>query len=234
MNKRIFLMAIIIILCLNLVSADHYYADVTIDVSKDGTIIFDGTTNHPMLQGTSQEFTSKNGAYWLLNITVENATFANYIYELNLPENSFVNYLKTPKLSRIIDDGDGITIIGTGENDKFVIVIQYTISAFVSEGSKVLKPVLYLVIISLIAGAYLLFNKRKKTALLYNPKTLTKRQNQIMNVIKKNKDPITQAMIEKTTGLPKASLSRNIESLVKKNLIEKHKRGMSNVIVLKK
>lgn len=230
--RGIFLGLIMFILLSNSVSGINYYADIQIDVSKDGTVTFDGATNHPLLQGTSQEFTSKKGIYWTLNITIDE-TFDSYIYELNLPKNSFINYLKTPQLSRILDDGNGITIIGTGENQQFVIIVQYSISVFVSEGSKILKPFLYLVVVALIAGAYLFFTK-KKTKLTYDPKTLTRRQNLIMNVVRKSKDPITQAKIERITGLPKASLSRNIESLVKKELIEKHRRGMSNVITLKK
>ena len=50
-------------------------------------------------------------------------------------------------------------------------------------------------------------------------------------LIEKNK-PVTQAEIQKTLKLPKASTSRNINSLELKGLIKKQKAGMTNLIKL--
>ncbi|MBU2442886.1 MAG: winged helix-turn-helix transcriptional regulator, partial [Nanoarchaeota archaeon] len=56
---------------------------------------------------------------------------------------------------------------------------------------------------------------------------------EIMRIIEKNKKPITQAALEKILKIPKSSLSRNIDSLVRKDIITKEGKGMSNVLFLK-
>ncbi|MFH1588977.1 MAG: MarR family transcriptional regulator [archaeon] len=227
--KYLFLL-IVFILSLTFVSANNYYADVQIFVGSDGSVSFEGTTNHPDLEGRSQAYTSKKGEYWLLNISLE-GVFSDFIYELHLPKNADINYLKTPELAQIQTDSDGLVIIGTGENEPFEILVQYSINYDVEKTKSLMYIVIAVIII--VIGYYLIF-KKKRNKLTYDPETLTRRQNLIMNVIRKSKPPVTQAFIEKTTGLPKASLSRNIESLKKKGIIKKYRRGMSNIISIKK
>jgi hypothetical protein len=105
----------------------NYYADIEFDVRDDGIVRIQGNSNHPNLANSeTSELTSKNGRYWLLNISIDNK-FSDYIYQIKLPKYSSVNYLKTPGLSRFEYGNDNLIIIGTGENRTFNVVVQYTI-----------------------------------------------------------------------------------------------------------
>lgn len=224
--KKLFYL--IIILILPIVHSQDYYADVKIDVTSDGFVTIKGETNHPLLKiEKSPEYTQKKGKYWLLNITIDDI-FSDYIYELNLPDNAVINYIKTPSLSRIGYE-DGISVIGTGKDKKFFIITQYYMT-FNKKNKSILLYVLIILLIGIIV--YYFYKKKKKKP--YNPDILTERQKQIMKIIEKSKKPVTQAMIEKKTKLPKSSLSRNIESLVRKGILKKESKGMSNVLFLKK
>ncbi len=207
-----------------------YYADVDIYVSNDGIVSIDGETNHPLLQvESSSDLTSKNGRFWLLNITV-NDSFSDFIYHLHLPAGSVVNYLKTPTLARIETSHDELGIIGTGHERKFVVVVQYTISS----GRGLVQYVSALIGLAVfIAGILLvIFVRKKKKKPLYNSDSLTERQKQIVKLVEKSRKPITQTDIERATRFPKSSLSRNIGSLVRKGILKKEEKGMSNLIFL--
>jgi uncharacterized membrane protein len=69
-----------------------------------------------------------------------------------------------------------------------------------------------------------------KAKVSYNPETLTERQNQILEILKKAGGHTTQAKLQAETKIPKASLSRNIESLVRKKIVKKERKGMTMVI----
>jgi hypothetical protein len=105
-----------------------YYADITINVDKTGLVIIDGKTNYPDLIGGYQtnEFTSKKGKYWFLNISFDER-FSSFIYRIELPKYATVNYIRTPDLSRFEHKGEGLVIIGTGEDKPFNILVQYSI-----------------------------------------------------------------------------------------------------------
>jgi uncharacterized membrane protein len=64
-------------------------------------------------------------------------------------------------------------------------------------------------------------------------RTLTDNQNKIIDVLIQAREPITQKQLMHRAGLAKATLSRNIDLLVKKNILEKQSRGLTNVIFLK-
>jgi uncharacterized membrane protein len=223
------LIFLFVIAASNTFAAD-FYADVNIIVSKDGSVSVSGETNHPSLQvESSQDFTSKKGPVWLLNITVDDV-FSDYIYELHLPENAYVTYLKTFQLSRIMHDG-GITIIGTGEEQPFSVVVQYTVGPISSSVAKFLYLGIFIVLAFLLYFGYSVYSKRKKSvAVSYSTDSLTDRQKQIVIFLEKSKKPVTQASMEKHFGWPKSSLSRNIDSLVRKGILKKESKGITNVI----
>jgi uncharacterized membrane protein len=60
---------------------------------------------------------------------------------------------------------------------------------------------------------------------------LTERQKEIVNLVSKNKR-ITQKGLQDKLNMPKSSLSRNVESLVKKRILKKEQKGMSNLITI--
>ena len=66
----------------------------------------------------------------------------------------------------------------------------------------------------------------------YNKDMLPERQRQIVEIIERNKGPVPQKRLETEIGIPKSSMSRNIDSLTRKGIIRKEGKGMSNVICL--
>jgi uncharacterized membrane protein len=227
-------------------SALDYYADVVIDVGTDGSASITGTANHPALMvGRTDNYTSKKGAYWLLDISPPEQ-FSDFIFKVVLPEKAIINYVKAPSQVRIAEEGNRLTITGTGKNEPFSLQIQYSFDttpkkSLLGELLVWFGPALILIIIGLVL--LYLGKKRKQqpgpkpgqiTGLSYNPDTLTDRQKQILDLIQGSKTFMTQAMIERAINIPKSSVSRNIDSLVRKGILKKEKRGMSNILSLAK
>jgi uncharacterized membrane protein len=215
---------LVFLLLLPLAAAEENYGDVKISVSREGLVTISGTTDYPgLIVKNSPDFTSKKGRYWLLNIT-HPEIFSEYTYELSLPENTIINYIRTPNVINI-KDGKGIVISGSGRNSPFVLVVQYQI------GNAYDNLWIYLASVAFGAIAIVLI-KRYKSQKPTSVPVLTDRQKQIIDLVKKG--PLSQAQIERNTGMPKSSLSRNIDVLVRKGILEKHDKGMVNIISLKK
>ena len=208
--------------------AENYYADIVFKVQNNGNVLLSGITNHPALElEQSSELTSKQGKYWKLNIIL-NETFTNFIYEIQLPKNSVINYMKLSDFARIEDSPNGLKIIGTGQNQKFEVIIQYHINSKIRSN----YFTYILIILIIVIGIYLFYFKKLKKKKNIKMPELTERQKLIFNLIKKSKESLTQKNIEKKLGLPKSSVSRNISSLQRKGLITKEQKGMSNLIKL--
>jgi uncharacterized membrane protein len=63
-------------------------------------------------------------------------------------------------------------------------------------------------------------------------KTLDQKENEVVNLLINNKNQAYQSMIQKETGISKATLSRTIKRLEDKNLIEVRQTGNTNLIIL--
>lgn len=241
--KRIFLCTLLLLIIhLPIISAQDYYADVTIDVDSYGFVTIDGITNYPDLLAKNTEiYTFKKQSYWLLNIT-KDENFTDFVYVLTLPESSSINYIKTSGYIRIEEDQGKLIINGFGENKPFSIQVQYQIGKSTEEESIKFDLVfifLIAVIIVLIAILVrIVVKERVKTQDLkedgYDFKGLNQRQKQIMKLLIDRKMPLTQTDIQRELNIPKAAVSRNIRGLELKGLIEKEQIGMSNLIRLKK
>ena len=137
---------------------------------------------------------------------------------------------------RIVDEEGEISVKATGKNERFYILAQYRIEkSNTSSLDNIKNIVIYLsllVIVLIIVGV--VFGKIKKRtipkALHYHPESLTERQKAIVDFVMENKQPVTQAIIEKELKIPKSSLSRNIEALVRKGILKKESKGMTNII----
>jgi len=129
-NSLIFLFFLFsIIFSLNL-AYSNFYADIQIDVDSSGFVDIVGKTNYRgFINITNDEsFIVKKGKIWTLNISSsKNEVFDNFIYDLILPENSQISYMKTTPNFRIANQGNRIKIIGIGENKPFTIIVQYKI-----------------------------------------------------------------------------------------------------------
>lgn len=236
MPRKMIILPALLLFVLSLVQAQDYYADVEISVDERGLVSIFGTTNHPSLDVTDDPaFTHKRGRYWLLNISLEDR-FSDFIYVLQLPRGATINYLKTPGFARIEQADEGLRVVGTGKEQQFVIIVQYEI---IEDGSQEKHDLFFLLTASILAAAiglifYLLYRKYRKKAKprAYNYSLLTERQRKILNMLEKARKPMTQAEIEKLTGMPKSSLSRNVDALVRRGIIKKEQKGMSNIIFL--
>jgi len=224
------------------ICAEDYYADVTIDVDSSGFVTIDGITNYPNLTvNDTQIYTSMKQSYWLLNITKEE-NFTDFVYVLTLPAGASMNYIKSSGDIRIEENQGRLVVRGIGENEPFLIRVQYQIGTVLEKESIKFDPV-FLILITIIIVltvilVWLFIKERMKTEEIkedgYDFKGLNQRQKEIMRLLIDGKIPLTQTDIQKELNIPKASVSRNIHRLERKGLIEKEQIGMSNLIRLKK
>jgi uncharacterized membrane protein len=227
------LMILIFLLCLNVSLADsenNFYADLLITINDRGDVVISGLTNHPNITGSYYGLTSKQGKYWVFNLSGD--YFSSALFKVSLPDGVVINYIKSSAPVSIgYDDSPFVKGI---LKDKFLeILIQYHFEELKSDNNFYLFFVfLGLVIFSI--GSYLLyFFKTKKKDNLHVKFSLNDRQKKILLFLEK-KEGVSQSFLEKEFGWPKSSLSRNIDSLVRKGLVIKLNKGNSNVIVLNK
>jgi len=119
MKKVLFLL----LLLLPLAQA-QLYADVVFEVREDGKVQITGESNYDSFVDITNKLTSKKGELWLLNISTP--VFEEYIYQIELPKHSIINYIKANNPVRIEEKGV-IAITGTGSNKPLDIQIQYII-----------------------------------------------------------------------------------------------------------
>jgi uncharacterized membrane protein len=226
------------------VQSQLYYADISITVDSSGFVSIQGLTNYPNLSTfETQEYTSKQQSYWLLNIT-KKELFSEYVFDLRLPEDSSINYIKSSGSIRIEENQGNLLVKGFGENESLSIIIQYQIKkqndSFLQEQFIYLILIPLIILISLISIFLIYKEKKNKTAPqntdfpYANITGLNHRQKQIVYLLHKKKMPLTQTDIQKELQIPKASVSRNLLGLERKGLIEKEQIGISNLIRLKK
>ncbi len=232
-KKGYILFLLILILGFFNVYADKfYYASVNIEIYDDGEVEISGITNHPDLQSQrTHDYTSKEKALWVLNITLDEL-FSDYVFEIKFPKNAVVNYLKIPNILSMEEESGSLVITSIGKNEKFHVIAQYSINQ--KENANVSFIGLFLLLIILGIVLYFFVYKKKSSKLKYNPQALTDRQKQILDLVIKNKGSTTQSKLQKSIGIPKASLSRNIDSLVRKGILIKESKGMTNVVSLKR
>ncbi|MBU0666583.1 MAG: MarR family transcriptional regulator [Nanoarchaeota archaeon] len=229
-KKVIYSFVLLCIITSVLAIEPDYYADIKIDVSKDGLVMIEGNTNHPsLLTQDNPDYTSKNGRYWVLNISFQEV-FSDAIFILHLPKNANINYLKIPRTGRIEQTKKGILIIGTLKNQSLSIIVQYQLMPVLRVNILPVCIILFL----LLAIIFLIYSKiKRKFFLSEKTKSMTDRQKLIFKLVIKNKGRITQRELELKTKLPKSSLSRNVDSLERKGFITKENNGMTNIIHLK-
>lgn len=225
------LLIIVFVLFTSTFSFAQNYADIAIDITSEGFVTITGDTNiDSLLVEESQIYTSKNGKYWLLNITL-NQTFENLIYQVTLPSNSQITYMKTVGTIRI---DENLHLVGTAKQKPLELLIQYTIVPKKYSYSWIL-----ILLIPFFAGIYLFVFKKKLKNLGLKIKAsdtshLPLRQQEIMTILMKHNGEMYQSKLEKEVTMPKSSLSRNLHSLQRSEYIEIKPSGMSNHIRIKK
>lgn len=227
---KIYWIFLIVLLLSPLTFAQMYYADIQLDISADGKVDISGSTNHPSIFSISKsdDFTLKNKKYWLVNVSVED-NFSQYIAEVKFPSKVSLNFLKAPNILSITEDNDRIVVIITGKEEPLYFLAQYSFNDDNENNNWIINTIIVILIVSVL---YYILRKKKKLQLNLRLDSLTDRQKMIVETLQNNKGSMTQAELEKTIKIPKASLSRNIESLVKKNILIKESKGMTNLIMI--
>lgn len=234
----------------------NYYGDFKINVDSFGYTTISGITNYLKFKNiqNSQNFISKNKNKWFLNIST-NEVFDEFIYELILPSNSKITYLKTTPNFRIEEDKGFLKIIGYGSNKSLIIQVQYEVDNLLTDNEDNISFELILIIIlsfivfiCLIVIFYMLNKIKKLNKEIITESTinqnenlknvekidlsiLPERQKQIINILKNN-GKMTQKKLEELINIPKSSLSRNIKILETKNIIKKESIGITNYLSL--
>lgn len=231
--------ALLLMLLASCAAGVSYYGDVVVYIDSAGVSSISSTTNHPQLSTqTTSALTSKKGGHWVFNMTLqESDLFSDYVYEINLPEDASVNYVKASGQWRITSAGGRMSLRGTGSNSSFSVLIQYQIAKANAADST--SPILAAAAFILLAAAgAVVYHKRKakKPADTIVPPShegiLTERQKDILKIIKEAGKPVNQTLICEKLDLPKSSVSRNVQSLVKLGLVKKTRVGMSTFLSL--
>lgn len=218
--------------------AEAYYADVKIIILENGDAVIEGISNHPMLQeGTYSGYTSKEKTVWTINISPEGA-FSDYLVEIHFPRNSFLSYLKMPSILSIGEDAGSVIVTSSGSDSEFFAIAQYQTNTGKEDYTAYASLALFGLSAAIVFFWFLFMRKNGRTVdscnPSYNPDSLTERQNKIMDIIMRNNGSITQSQLQKLVGLPKASLSRNVDGLIRKGILTKEQKGMTNLICIKK
>lgn len=226
------------------ISYSQYYGNFEIYVENTGEVSINGITNLASMSNvvSSDEFTSKRGSVWTLNITTDEV-FDNFIYELNLPKYADVNYIKTTPTFRIADENGRIQIIGTGDNKPLTLVVQYTInntSGILIEYGLILVFLLIffgLIFVMRFFGFKLKREKNNNKEIMKNDEEydytiLPQRQKDIIDILKSEKK-LTQKDLEEKMDIPKSSVSRNLKTLEIKGIIKKEQVGKIKYVSLR-
>lgn len=246
------LIILLFLIIINNVYSIEYYADQKINIDSSGIAYFEGISNNNAFNKTSSNMlTSKNKDIWTFNLKI-NETFSNYIIKINFPKNTQITYLKSTGKPYITYDNK-LEITEIGKNQKIELIIQYKINTSSNEYTSrdfilggiilIFVSIGFLIIIKFSKGlkkkninALKSIESENKTQNLEDLKkySLSERQQNIIDIIKKNNGEVSQNYLEKSLNIPKSSLSRNINSLKFKGIIEKINKGNINLIMLKK
>lgn len=230
-------LALLLIFTILINSAFALYGDITFNVKDTGEVSITGKTDYDLFQGTTNSLTSKERNIWYLNIT--SPVFDNYEYLIKLPKYSAINYI-TANNKFVIGEKDGVVAItGSGIKKQLNVFIEYSIE---KEETIFDEPLMTAGLVLLVViGLIIFIIKRKKpvkrkkltrTKSSINRELYTERQLLILDYLTKH-GSVTQAELEKELKIPKASLSRNIKTLVQKGVIFSETKGMSNIVGLK-
>lgn len=255
MKKKVLgiLIAVLIIsaLSLNLTNASYIKADFNID--KSGSVIVNGDTdanpningiskNGTKLTGSTSELTSKIKDIWKFELNLD---YTDTDVKISLPTDSNIFNIETDNPYTISSDLGKITL-EVNDSKPVNIIFYYSVGLSLTR-TDFLAYLPYLFIAAIIInGAVIYYLNRKlkeKPKTIYRKvekkvdkikilaETLNEKEKLVLNAIEKGAD--YQAKIMKETLIPKASLSRYINNLIKKGFLIKKGEGKLAKIMLK-
>lgn len=242
---------LIIVLCSSLASASSIRADFKIDdtghvgvsgeADKDPElegIVFE----QGKISGTTAGLTDKIKDIWKFKLALD---YDEAEIKINLPQDSNIFNIESGNQISISSDLDEIIL---EINDTKPINIEFFYSIGLSEGGmRISDIIIYIFIVVVVVNGAVIYylykqlkkkpkkiiwrkvEKTDKIKILYD--TLNEKEKQIVEAVKQGAD--YQAKIMRETGIPKASLSRYINNLIKKGFIIKEGEGKLSKIKLK-
>ncbi len=142
--------------------------------------------------------------------------------------------MKAPIPVQIFSEGGRVVVNGVGRNKAFSLKLQYSIQEKKSGVFSILTAVLVVGGILLFAGLFAFFLKKKSSRdAVLNRSSLTERQLAIVKIVEEH-GVVSQKSLEEALGIPKSSVSRNVNALVKKGVLRKERKGLTNVLFLAK
>lgn len=254
-----FLLVLILFITIMLSSlslAEENYIDEEIEILENGDAVVNGVTNVELfsdlkidgdkIDGVTSELTSKVGKQWLVDYGSE-IVFSNSIIKILFPSNVKVEDIETNSKINIENFNGKTRLTFIGEDNVLDIKIKYSFIE-VQYDSNWVYWIILVVIVVLVA---ILFNKKKKNLKTKQEKvtkkeheekqinkqkldgikmTLNETQLKIVDALLDQKGECKQTKLRHLTGIPKASLSRNLELMSQKNIISKFYNGVSNYI----
>jgi uncharacterized membrane protein len=245
----LFSISSLILLLLPSTQAIDLYADVEIILDNAGFVSIEGNTNYPdLIVENSEEYTSKTQSLWTLNIT-KNVIFSDFVFSILLPEQAEISSVSSSGSILIGEESGNLVIKGYGSNELFSIVVEYqtekileAVGPFDLDLLSIVLIVCLIILLICFFAVLFFVDKREKIIFSYKKddtsqsklRGLNERQKKIITLLQESTVALTQTDIQRELDMPKASVSRNIQRLEFKGLIEKEQIGMSNLIRLKK
>ncbi|MFH1785851.1 MAG: winged helix-turn-helix transcriptional regulator [Candidatus Micrarchaeota archaeon] len=180
----------------------------------------------------SDSFTSKNGSEWIYDFTIAfSEDIDTFNAKINLPKNAMI----TKSNGAVNNEKNSLSLSWTASllkttkaNLRAVYTLTYEASGF---------PYLLLLIPAAIILYFIFKNKQTKIirpTIEDDPvfKTLDETDKEIVKLLYNNKGKSTQASIYLHTHIPKATLSRRLNSLENKGIIKRSQKGNRKLITL--
>ncbi|MEM4396107.1 MAG: winged helix-turn-helix transcriptional regulator [Candidatus Woesearchaeota archaeon] len=119
-----------------------------------------------------------------------------------------------------------------GENEPYKLSLTYELinQNETTPFNNLFIPILSILILSFFFLFFIFFRKRK--FLTINTAFFPEKEKKIIEILLRRKK-ITQSELQKLLNIPKASLHRHLKNLERRQYIEIHPYGMTNLIVLK-
>ncbi len=204
-----------------------YFGDLTININQKGEVTTTGETDCKELSNLNNalKFTSVKNNKILVNITSQ-CFFESINYEIRLPKNTLLNYFKSSTRFVITSEKESLIIKSSDSSKKLEILIQFST---IDTNQQNLFLIIFITTTILLTISSLWLFIKQKDSIKTIKEELSERQKQIIEILFKEKS-ISQAELTKRLQLPKSSISRNINSLLRRGIILKEKKTKTNLI----
>lgn len=247
---KLLIIAVTAVLCALSVYGTDFYIDEYILLADDGTAYIKGEANIDVLsiikvkdgavEGNTQELTLKEGLLWKFVYTTK-TTLASYRIVLFLPEFSEIQSIESTGRTAIGIKDDRHMITFEGENMPLTIEVGYVVPKTTKKTDYSWIYIFGIFLLIAVIGFFIIkkISKKpsKKTSQVLDDEkiktikmTLNENQLKILEALIEKKGEASQTALKYLTGIPKSSLSRNLELMSQRNIVAKFYSGTSNYV----